>query len=163
MEELRTWFLHWLPLIQGPAALVSIGGAVVSGIFARNSKRAREEMTQNIVAAGLTESFEKALKQLQAFRQDAVDASGRPNLSEYVANEQRHKQLLEDTLASARAATPYLKKKPSMWVETVEKLTDAAFNPTPSRIEIACKFLGLTTAELKLSASTRAFSSQPHK
>jgi len=145
----------WLPLIQGFAALVSIGGATVSWRYAFKAKRAREEMTQNIIMSRLLENFTQTSSTLQSFRKKAINERGNVDKELYSLNSQLHMHLLEETTALAKAATEYLVKRPAHWQLTIDSLSAASRYPNPEHIEDACKKLVCTISELKLASSTR--------
>lgn len=155
LDTFLTWLSHWLPLIQGFAALASIGGAALSWKYALKAERAREQMTQNIVTSRLVESFDSLVSQLHEFRGTAVLDDGKPDLAAYGLREQYHMRLLEEAAALAKAATPYLKSKPDAWPKLLECLGNAANHPTASNVENACKLLMAANAQLKLAATTR--------
>lgn len=154
-DTFLAWLSHWLPLVQGFAALASIGGAVLSWKYALKAQRAREQMTQNIVTSRLIEVFDSTVTELHEFRATAVLVDGKTDLAAYRLREQHNKRLLEETAALAKAATLYLKTKPALWESVLESLGKATAYPTPENIEYACKYLITANAELKLAATTR--------
>lgn len=154
-EEALTWFKYWLPLIQGFAALASIGGALLSWKYALKAQRAREEMTKNVVSSRLVSSFEHVLEKLQDFRSSSIGSDGKPDYAAYQRHEQTLKDLLERALAQATAASPYFKVPPKGWQEAVSRVADASVKPDPGRVEYACKQLRIVTEGLKAAASTR--------
>lgn len=149
---------HWLPLIQGFAALASIAGALLSWKYALKAQRAREEMTENVIAARLVERFEKTLNLLKEFRSVSVLENGKPDDTAYRVKEQEHKHLMEETLAVATATAPYFRKKPEAWSSAIGALAEATGNPNALKIEYACKYIALVSEQLKVAASTREFS-----
>ena len=157
-DLMLTWFQHWLPLIQGFAALASIGGAMLSWRFALKAQRARAEMTKNIVTSKLIAVLEFALKRLDDIREFAVLPDGKPDYSAYRVKGQESKKILESTLAEVKASGSYFRKLPEMWNESIDKLRYAASKPEAHEIEQACKCITFVLAELKLQASTRELS-----
>jgi hypothetical protein len=155
LQPALDWIKYWLPLIQGFAALASIGGALLSWKYAFKAQRAREEMTRNVVTSKLISTFELALAQLQDFRHEAVGADGKPDYAAYQSREQQNKKVLEEALAQASASSLYFKVRPKTWDETITHLAQASAKPEPIKVEYACKFLKIITAELKLAAATR--------
>lgn len=155
LETFLPWLAHWLPLVQGFAALASIGGALLSWKYALKAQRAREQMTQNLVTSRLIEAFDTVVAELHDFRATAILPDGKLDAAAYRLKEQHHKRLLEEIAALATAATPYLKAKPGNWNGLLDKLASAATNPIPDNIEYVCKFLVVANAHLKLAATTR--------
>lgn len=101
-ESILSWLSHWLPIVQGFAALASVGGAVLSWKYALKAQRAREQMTQNIVTSRLIESFDSVVTELHEFRATAVLDDGKPDLATYRLREQHNKRLLEETAGRTR-------------------------------------------------------------
>jgi hypothetical protein len=161
LERALAWIQHWLPFIQGFAALASIGGALLSWRYALKAQRAREEMTRNVITSKLVTTLDFVVAQLRDLRVSAVAPDGRPDWAAYRAREQESKKILEEALAQARASTTYFRKPPEQWSEMISKLIDASANPDASAIESACKVMMIVSAELKLAAATRELASSP--
>jgi hypothetical protein len=158
-ESILAWFQHWLPLIQGFAALASIAGALLSWKYAIKAQRARAEMTRNLVTAKLVETIERVLAKLHDFRVMAVLPDGKPDPEAYVVGQQQNKRLLEEVVAQTAATLPYLKELSDLWFRANKQLLEAAANPDPTKVEYACKYLTMISAELKIGAATREMSS----
>lgn len=160
MDAALALISHWLPLVQGFAALASIGGAIASWKYARKAQRAREEMTRNIIASRVEESFSKCLSYLRELRASAV-GDNKTDYAAYQQHEQNSKHILEDTLATAKAADLYLNGKISTWPQTLEALASASGKPDAFKVDSAIKFLALTIEQIKLAAVTREIA--PHE
>jgi hypothetical protein len=154
-DSILLWLEHWLPLIQGFAALASIGGAVLSWRYALKAQRAREEMIQNIVTSKLISNFELTVRKLHETRAAAVRSDGKPDYSAYQLREQESKKILEFAHAEAKASGSYFRKLPPIWVDLLQSLSSAASKPDAYEIEKASKSLTMVLAELRHQASTR--------
>lgn len=155
LERALAWIQYWLPFIQGFAALASIGGALLSWRYALKAQRAREEMTRNVITSKLVTTLDFVVAQLSELRASAVEHDGRPDYAKYRARGQESKKLLEEALAQARASSTYFRKPPEQWSEMISKVADASATPDPLKIEYACRFMMMVSAELKLAAATR--------
>lgn len=155
MDLFLTFVAHWLPLIQGFAAIASIFGALLSWRFALKAQKARDQMTQNIVASRLLTTFEQVLSEIQDFRTVHVDENGQPDAKKYQFQYQYLKQIFERTVASAAASTPYLQSKISGWPQLLDALSRASISAKPGDIEAAAKHLYLVVERLRISATTR--------
>ena len=158
MDALLNWIAHWLPLVQGFAALASIGGALLSWRFALRAQRAREEMLQNAISARLLATIERVLAELNNFRATAVDSNGSPDPVAYVQSGEHHKRLLEELFAETTAAKAFTQVRPEVWSAMVSKVLEASANPQPAKLEYVCKYLAMASAELKISATKRQLS-----
>jgi hypothetical protein len=158
MDALIAWVSHWLPLIQGFAALASIAGALLSWKYALKAERAREEMLRNAISSRLAATLERSLSELQTFRASAIDPSGSPDEAQYKQHAQRLKQLLEGTLAEVVAAKSFAQVRPDIWSAFIDKLTDSSANPDPRKIEWVCKYMHMVVAEIGIHVTKRQLS-----
>ena len=157
MQPLIDWIALWLPLVQGFAAVASIGGAVLSWRFAMNAQQARSQMTRNLVASRIVNRFELTLAFLREMRDELTDSEGNADTAGYKSKQYKLKHHLEETMAMARAADPYLDGFVSSWSKTVETLMRAAVKPDSDHLESTTMFLSLANEQLKIRAATREF------
>lgn len=155
MDSFLALVAHWLPIIQGFAAIASVLGALLSWRFALKAQRARDQMTQNIVASRLLATLEQTLSEIQDLRAEFVDENGQPDVKKYQPQYQHLKQLFERTVASVVAATPYLQSKISGWPQLLDALSSASISAIPRNTEAAAKHLLLAVERLRISATTR--------
>ncbi|NBD19801.1 hypothetical protein GTZ97_03830 [Aquabacterium fontiphilum] len=153
MEDLLNWFSHWLPLVQGFAALASIGGATLSWKYAIKAQRARNEMTQNIVASRALATFEETLQFLNDARIQISCSTDSEETRQYQYGELKHR--LELATAAAAASAPYLINKIQIWENMTTALSKASIDPRLGSVELATKFLAIAVEQLKIAAVTR--------
>lgn len=155
VEAGLAWLSHWLPLMQGFAALASVVGATLSWRYALKAQRAQEQMTENVVTANVLESLDTMIRELDTFRDTSVNQDGRPNFDAYKRASSRNKAVLEARLAQCRAVQNYIQKKPTNWVEMLNRLSESAREPDSSAIDEVIRVVRLVAEELRVSAIAR--------
>lgn len=159
MEDLRTWFIHWLPLIQGFAAVFSILGALASWRFAAIAKQARTEMTKNIIKNDTMFFIQETIIKLNEFRTDAHKQDDKISF----LNERKAdlKNILEVLAAKIIALDPYLSKDIDKWFYIRKSAIEASQNTTYQRIDETIQWLSVLQANLELDVQTRQFQQKP--
>ncbi len=151
------WIDKWVPLAQGFAALASIAGATLSWRFAIKARKAREQMTENIVATNILASLDELLRELESFRRTATHEE-KPDLEVYRRAFHRNKELLDSIAAKCSAADPYLNRKPRHWSELLEKINAGAREPNANAISEVVRTVRCVAEELRIHSYTKKFS-----
>ena len=154
-ETVLTWLSHWLPIMQGFAALASVVGAALSWRYALKAQRAQEQMTENVVTANLLESLDTLIQELDIFRVASVEQDGRPNIDAYKRAFSSNKAVLEARVAQCRAVENYIRKKPTDWTNMLSRLDEGSREPDSSAIDEAIRVVRLVAEELRVSAIAR--------
>jgi len=147
MENIISTLAHWLPLIQGFAALFSIGGAIFSWRYARKAARTRIEMTKNIVSLRVLEKIESNLKELRLINKEFL--TGKQHLKNDL------KTIFEDCTACINASIPYLDTNKNDFGYTLNKVSDASQETSIGNVDMAIKSLANMLETLKTSATAR--------
>ena len=155
MDNIISFISHWLPLIQGFAALASIAGALLSWKYAIKAQRARAQMTTNIVSANTLSAFESAIVYIRQKQLDLLGADGLPDYTAYKAEQMNLKHKFEEIVALASAANPYLSNVIPSWHSLLDALGHASINPAPNNVESASKHLIIAVGKMKIAATAR--------
>lgn len=157
IEQQLSWISHWLPIVQGFAALASIAGATLSWRYAIRAQKAQEQMTENVVTSRLLESLDGLLQALDAFLASAIQ-DGKPDPDAFKKAFPNNKGLLERSVALCSAAEFYIRKKPANWGDLLSKLNEGAREPNQHAMNEIARIARLVAEELRLSALAREMS-----